>query len=275
MREVDDSVLAMINYLTHKLRTQSLNESDPFQCKPQEDNDRDSGTESDDEGDVVEELQKYMENRMHYKERKDQHQFVETLVAETGECKDTICELRRELYQISKTEVDRPLPEPIFDSAFPRDSDHNLEPHSSEDELGVINCTNNLVSRGRSSSTYPEKRKWSQANCPSFFENSGSSDDEIRDLLCFSAPVEFCASPPANIHKPNQSLSPPLKILHLTTANIPALELCSSSNTSSRKKHRQTLTNSNGRSNIHRPCLDFEKMQQPSGQKEDCHSSMR
>ncbi|XP_076306160.1 uncharacterized protein LOC143222896 isoform X2 [Tachypleus tridentatus] len=231
--------------------------------EPQEDSDKDSGTESDDERAEVE-LQRYMENRIHYKETKDQHRCVETFVAEMGEYRDAVCDGRLELSHISKTDVNSPLPEPILDSALPSNSDHNFDPHSSEEELEVINCTSNLVTRGSITTTYPEKRKWSQANYPNVFENSGSSDDEIQDLLCFSAPVEFCASPPANAYKPNQSLSPPLKMFHLATVNIPSFELCSvsSCNPSPRKKHRHTSTNRSGRSNIHRPCLDFEKMQQ-------------
>ncbi|CAN7999896.1 unnamed protein product, partial [Ixodes hexagonus] len=51
------------------------------------------------------------------------------------------------------TAVVSPSPVPL-DSALPSDSDHNLDPHSSEEELEVIN--------NRAGSA--EKRKWSQAN---------------------------------------------------------------------------------------------------------------
>ncbi|XP_023242724.1 uncharacterized protein LOC111640876 [Centruroides sculpturatus] len=47
----------MLRYLTHKLRTQSLNEGDPPHSKV--DDDHDSGTESDDEGGDVDEFEKF------------------------------------------------------------------------------------------------------------------------------------------------------------------------------------------------------------------------
>ncbi|XP_022241455.1 uncharacterized protein LOC106459147 isoform X1 [Limulus polyphemus] len=258
----------MIKYLTHKLRTQSLTESDHFQSKPQEDNDRDSGTESDDEGAEVKELQKYMENGIHHEVKRDRHRVVRSPPADTDEPGDTSSEGRQQLSRASKTDVDSPLPESILDSALPSDSDHNFDHHSSEEELEVINCTSSLITRGRSN-TYPEKRKWSQANCCSAAENSGSSDDEVRDLMCFSAPVEFCASPPANVHKPSQSLSPPPKVFHSAAANIPAFEVCSVSprNNSPKKIHRHAATNRVRRDNVQRPCLDFEKMQQKLAKK--------
>ncbi|KFM70903.1 hypothetical protein X975_12373, partial [Stegodyphus mimosarum] len=46
----------MLRYLTHKLKTQSLNEADSYPSK--NDDDHDSGTESDDEGADAEELEK-------------------------------------------------------------------------------------------------------------------------------------------------------------------------------------------------------------------------
>lgn len=166
------------------------------------------------------------------------------------------CNLERQrLSRNSKTD-ESPLPEAALDSALPSDSDHNFDHHSSEEELEVINCAS-VIHRERTCQ-YPEKRKWSQANRLSLGENSCSSDDELRDLMCISTPVEFCSSPPANVHKPSHSQSPPPKVFHSSAANIPPHELCS---VSPRKRHRHTPTVSSG-ANIQRPCLDFEKMQQ-------------
>lgn len=143
-----------------------------------------------------------------------------------------------------------------LDSALPSDSDPNLEAnHSSEEELEVINC---------GAARCPEKRKWSQANTGQQRRlaagSAASSDDEVRDLMCASAPVEFRASPPANVPKPSRSLSPPPKLFHHDA--IPPHELCALA--SPRKRHRRALlaAASTNPDAVHRPSLDFEKMQQ-------------
>lgn len=160
-------------------------------------------------------------------------------------------------------------------SALPSDSDpnHSEANHSSEEELEVINCC--------AAARCPEKRKWSQANTAAAGagkhrssqlqqHRSSASDDEVRDLMCASAPVEFRASPPANVPKPSRSLSPPPKLFHHDA--IPPHELCALS--SPRKRHRRALlaaaaaaaaasTNPPDAA-AHRPSLDFEKMQQVS-----------
>ncbi|XP_022241117.1 uncharacterized protein LOC106459034 isoform X2 [Limulus polyphemus] len=251
----------MIRHLTHKLRSQTLNESESFHSKPHADDERDSGTESDDEGAEAEELQKFMEN-VQMEGRKRKLRTGRSPRALMGEQVDTSREVQQQLLCASKTDMDSPLPEPALDSALPSDSDHNFDHHSSEEELEVINCGGNVITRNN---IYPEKRKWSQANRFSGGENSASSDDELRDVVCISTPVEFCASPPANVHKPSRSLSPPPKVFHSASANIPSFEVCSVSprNLSPRKKHRHMhASGGGGGANIQRPCLDFEKMQQ-------------
>ncbi|XP_076360556.1 uncharacterized protein LOC143252397 isoform X1 [Tachypleus tridentatus] len=242
----------MIRHLTHKLRSQTLNESDSFHSKPHTNEDSDSGTESDDEGEKKE-VQKYMENvQVEEKKRKLGTGKSPHAVTKHVDCS---CEGQHQVCCASKTDTESSL----LDSALPSDNDHNFDQHSSEEELEVINSAGNDIPRN---SMYPEKRKWSQANRLSCGEHSASSDDELQDVFCVSTPVEFCASPPANVHKPSRSLSPPPKVFHSASANIPSFEVCSVSprNTSPRKKHRQM--HAAGGANIQRPCLDFEKMQQ-------------
>lgn len=250
----------MLKYLTHKLRNQSLNESEAFST--QTDDDHDSGTESDDEGADIEELQKYMESIIHLDSKGNRSLRKSKNTSEVTESNNHVCpynKRRNQHSRASRTELESPLPEPALDSALPSDSDHNFDHHSSEEELEVINSSSVVHHRERITS-HPEKRKWSQANHHlSLGEYSGgSSDEEVRDLMCLSAPVEFRTSPPANVHKPSKCLSPPPKVFHSSVANIPPHELCS---VSPRKRHRRTPTAVAG-GPIQRPCLDFEKMQQ-------------
>lgn len=227
----------MLRYLTHKLKTQSLNEADSIPSK--NDDDHDSGTESDDEGADAEELEKYMDDSLH----------CDVSSAPSDRASST-------LDTITDTTEGGRCSGPL-DSALPSDSDPNLEAnHSSEEELEVINC---------GAARCPEKRKWSQANTgqqrrPPGPGSAASSDDEVRDLMCASAPVEFRASPPANVPKPSRSLSPPPKLFHHDA--IPPHELCALA--SPRKRHRRALlaAASTNPDAVHRPSLDFEKMQQ-------------
>lgn len=200
------------------------------------DDDHDSGTESDDEGADAEELEKYMDDSLHC----DVSSAPSDRASSTF---DTITDT---------TEGGRCSGGLPHDSALPSDSDPNLEAnHSSEEELEVINCAR-----------CPEKRKWSQANTTGQRRppGSASSDEEVRDLMCASAPVEFRASPPTNVPKPSRSLSPPPKLFHHDA--IPPHELCALA--SPRKRHRRALlaTASTNPDALHRPSLDFEKMQQ-------------
>ncbi|XP_054722606.1 uncharacterized protein LOC129232486 isoform X1 [Uloborus diversus] len=208
----------------------------------QNDDDHDSGTESDDEGADAEELEKYMDDSLHCdvsSAPSDRASSTLDTITDTTTEGGGACGAGAELESASPN---------LLDSALPSDSDPNLEHHSSEEELEVINsCTK-----------YPEKRKWSQV--ANIRLGSGSSDEEVRDLMCASAPVEFRASPPANVPKPSRSLSPPPKLFHHASNAIPPHELCS---VSPRKRHRRTLlTTTSTNVVVHRPSLDFEKMQQ-------------
>ena len=117
--------------------------------------------------------------------------------------------------------------------------------HSSEEELTGINCT------------FREKRTWSQANHCNSCEpySSGSSDEEVKDLLCSTQPVLFSSSPPKGVHRFSKTLSPRVFLARVSPG-------CTSS-VSPRKRHRQTLSNdvSDASTVIQRPCIDFEKMQ--------------
>jgi hypothetical protein len=199
-----------------------------FKAFYETDDDRDSGTESDDEGAEIEELQKYMESIIHLDSRQSEHrrgrrqQHLPQQVT-SGEEGDDPPRHRHHPHQHHRPRR-RPPANPrrspddaALDSALPSDSDHPFEHHSSEEELEVIN-----------SGSHPEKRKW-----------VGGADE-----LPVCCPVQFRTSPPAHAHKPGKCLR---------QADIPPHELCS---VSPRKRHRRTPTA------IQRPCLDFEKMQQ-------------
>lgn len=202
------------------------------------DDDRDSGTESDDEGAEIEELQKYMESIIHLDSsrhtdhRRSKRQPIPQQQVTTGDegggggqVPSPPRHHRPHHPHRRRTTSNR---SPALDSALPSDSDHNFDHHSSEEELEVINSLH----------PHPEKRKWNGSG-------GASGDEDEHEFLC--CPVEFRTSPPAHVHKPSKCLR---------QAHIPPHELCS---VSPRKRHRRTPTA------IQRPCLDFEKMQQVTG----------
>ena len=135
-------------------------------------------------------------------------------------------------------------------------SSTEFDRHSSEEELSIINFTNREL--------HSEKRKWSQANqCGSCNESSGSSDEEVRDLLSspivmkpiVMKPLNFSSSPPRGVQKLSRTLSPKLFLANVA----PTMRVCS---VSPRKRHRQSSsTDVSDATVIQRPCLDFEKMQ--------------
>ena len=125
-----------------------------------------------------------------------------------------------------------------IDSALPSDSDHAYDHHSSEEELEVINNSYQDVDdlqsdvllgddevRGPGSEN---KRKWSQVASNRLSVESTSSDevdDEVQGLLRpLSTPVEFCTSPPVDVHKPSRSQSPPPKLFFFSATSSPGIE---------------------------------------------------
>lgn len=152
----------MLKFLTHKLRTHSLNEDQPHQDKA--DDDHDSGTESDDENGDADDPESNSEQPC-ISPVVGQLLPLQTASAERSQGAETVTEHPRKLSMESEAERSRgcavsPFPlavgaagpsagvaaltacSPYFlDSALPSDSDHTYDHdhHSSEEELEVIN----------------------------------------------------------------------------------------------------------------------------------------
>ena len=131
-------------------------------------------------------------------------------------------------------------------------SSAEYDQHSSEEELSVIAGQGVMAA---AATTTAEKRKWSQIHrCSSCSDACGSSDEEVCDLLaCPSQPVAFSASPPKDVHKLSRTMSPHLFFSGMSAG---AVRVCA---VSPRKRHRHSDNDTS--TVIHRPCLDFEKMQ--------------
>lgn len=230
----------MLKYLTHKLRTQSINE-DNVQEKI---DGHDSGTESDGDLNHRDDMQEDME--LSSSSRHDTLSPTDTVGS-------------------SESPAFLGPPHLLYDQ------------HSSEEELEVINgvsVESEVDSPKRSNSTLIiENRKRSLAQ---------SSDDEVRNLLEHGqAPVNFRTSPPLEALKPNRghiqrattplvlksdrgigsiriscdspaismdvrSISPPAKFFHCAVS----------------PRRRPPRHTSQRLQRPHRPCLDFDKMQQ-------------
>ncbi|XP_047120559.1 uncharacterized protein LOC124803420 [Schistocerca piceifrons] len=192
----------MLKFLTHKLRTHSLNEDQPHQDKA--DDDHDSGTESDDENGEADDPESNSEQPC-ISPVLGQLVPLRSASVERSQGAETVAEHGRKLSMESEAERSSgsavsPFPSlapsvastsasagpsagvaaltacsPYFlDSALPSDSDHNYDHdhdhHSSEEELEVINscpaavapASTLLVTVRSGSVTVPEKRKWSQ-----------------------------------------------------------------------------------------------------------------
>lgn len=166
------------------------------------------------------------------------------------------------------------------------------DPHSSEEELEVINSTKDVRPERPLRATsvcLPEKRKWSQVgdsytrryspeneenmshygnlspSSPCFnkfhvddavhIEHSGSSDEEVHNLLdSMATPVQFRTTPPLEALKLGRKTPNNNKVRSLS----PPPKLLHYE-VSPRKRSRHTR-----HSHVQRPYLDFEKMQQVS-----------
>jgi hypothetical protein len=236
----------MLRYLTHKLRTQSLNEEQNFD-KAQDDHD--SGTESDDEsGDTNdfpgEHSTMEHEDELEWGESRSSAIFSLNSMGRprsTNSCEDGSSDM------MLGTNGGRDSASSQFescyniDSALPSDSDHAYDHHSSEEELEVINNSYQEVEDLQSDTLLlgddevrgpgsENKRKWSQvASNRLSVESTSSSDDEVQGLLRpVSTPVEFCTSPPVDAHKPSRSQSPPPKLFLFSAATEDGNEVSSS-----------------------------------------------
>ncbi|XP_064621662.1 uncharacterized protein LOC135484276 isoform X1 [Lineus longissimus] len=228
----------MLRFLTHKLRSQTLDEVQPFQ--PKVDDDRDSGTESDEENIELEEIERQIQqqNRINTSKSAMTEKGSSSVLVRKGFT--PLRPLNTKITELSDSDHDT--------SDFERQNS-DFERHSSEEELANINNTSGVKELN--------KRKWSQVNRHSFDDYYGSSDDEVWDLLSKPQPVSFSSSPPKGIQRIERiGRAPPEKF---RIANVTPLEVCA---VSPRKRHRQSSLSDSNETVIQRPCLDFEKMQQ-------------
>jgi len=283
--------MEMLKLLTQKFRQQSLNEVQPFQ--PAEVEDRDSGTESDEENAELQAIEEAMQGDQEDQENHHQGQQLQhgvVIIATSpfqspprSSSSPVSSMSKRPFSQLVNTTNTSPFQtlgqhadlnsphlinghySPQGSSDFERcsldyepTSSAEFDRHSSEEELSIINYNFN------NREIHSEKRKWSQANhCGSCNESSGSSDDEVRELLSsplimkpiVMKPLNFSSSPPRGVQKLSRTLSPKLFLAHVA----PMGRVCS---VSPRKRHRQSSsTDVSDATVIQRPCLDFEKMQ--------------
>lgn len=224
----------MLKFLTQKLKSQSLNEGRTFNpAQVIDDDDRDSGTESDENLDdeypygSKTSLNNGTIGTEEHKDHGDNtNANVESLGAKTHEISehnfDTVsCTSDYERHSLD------------FDRHSP-----------SDDELVTINKEN-----------VAEKRKWSQmTRC---CDSASSSDEEVKEFLLNPQPVLLSSSPPKGVQK---VLTLPRQVLaHMVPLSV--------STVSPRKRHRNNTTSDNqcetdSGTLTRRPCLDFEKMQQ-------------
>ncbi|XP_050513860.1 uncharacterized protein LOC114338545 isoform X3 [Diabrotica virgifera virgifera] len=242
----------MLKFLTHKLRTHSINE-DNYAGKADEDHD--SGTESDEE--------------------------IDAPVSGSASCSERVC-------NVSPADTGCSMESPAPDQHDAHSSEEELEVINSNSKMRRSTAPPRPLRAA--SVCLAEKRKWSQIGdaqnrrytpeneenmshysnlspspCSPFhikccsedgghhIEHSGSSDDEVHHFLYTRAtPVQFRTSPPLEAVKPERrsivtskgrSTSPPAKLLHYEDSPR------------KRTKHMK-------HAHIQRPYLDFEKMQQ-------------
>lgn len=205
-----------------------MNEVQPFTEK--EDDDHDSGTESDEENvdDLVED--EFNNNKLRRSQPipVNQHSSEWCSTHEISE---------HNLDRISCTS-DYNLDTISCTSDYERHS-LDFEHHSSEEELETIH--KEVVAEKR-------KRLHPHSHCDS------ASDEEVKELMLQPQPVNFSSSPP--------------KVVQCTIAHVTPVAVMT---ISSRKRHRQNTTSDSSMDSVHRPCLDFEKMQKNAVKKQCTH----
>ncbi|CAB3238876.1 unnamed protein product [Arctia plantaginis] len=246
----------MLKFLTHKLRTHSLNEESVSE-KVEE---RDSGTESDDEA-----------------ERTDSGDFCTDVIMKWNDVTDI--SMGGEACACVPTPP-RLLPDP--------EPDHLYDHHSSEEELEVINgapvgssgagsgtpgSTTAAESRRRGASSpppsAPEKRKWPaqpylDADQDELAARAPSSDDDDTKV---ETPVRFRTSPPLEALKPRRAGAGACACAGGLGAGGAAS--AGGASVSSERPGPERAPPSPRRRRMplppprrHRPALDFDKMQQ-------------
>lgn len=230
----------MLKFLTKKLKSQSLSEgNDNYNPEDADDEERDSGTESDENFD---DDNPYGSNSS-----------LNDLSLNNNNNSDSSS--KRPAVELPGTKTHE-ISEHNFDtvsctSDYERQS-LDFDRHSSEDELGTINKEN-----------VAEKRKWSQVHCSGCCDSSGSSDEEVREFLFDPQPVLLSSSPPKGVHR----VKVYTRFASQTQRQVLARMVPTVTSVSPRKRHRQNTTSDNVYDSdsgplTQRPCLDFEKMQQ-------------
>ncbi|KAG5895774.1 hypothetical protein JTB14_001622 [Gonioctena quinquepunctata] len=236
----------MLKFLTHKLKTQSINEENQA---VKADEDHDSGTESDEEVEAPE-LRLPVSDRVCSVSPADTGCSMES----PGPDQHDPHSSEEELEVInSNSRIEKP-PIPLRAASvclaekrkWSQVGDVQSRRYSPENEENISHFGN----LSPSSSCSPNLKSYGEEGV--HIEHSGSSDDEVHHLLNPRAtPVQFRTSPPLEAVKPERrcflhkggSMSPPPKLLHY--------EACP------RKRTKHTR-----HAHIQRPYLDFEKMQQ-------------
>lgn len=267
----------MIRFLSQKLKSQSLSEDEP-DIDSKLDEDRDSGTESDDEN-VDLELQdlELTRTKMDERNQHDTSSYGSLSPPLIGDSDTHWADNHPEEPEVSS----------ITSLSFTSTRDTgtttgmslcdltnltqtwDTDRHSSEDEL--ININNGVISAGNENDPLiSERGVVGSSSGLRICDSAGSSDDEVREFMLQPQPVMFACSPPPDARR----------IYHSSIPRSPALitEVISPLNiVSPRKRHRQTSTadlfdEDDAGLSIRRPCLDFEKMQKTIVKKQCTHS---
>lgn len=227
----------MLKFLTHKLRTHSINENNYAE---KENEDHDSGTESDDE---IDSSGPVMDERICNISPADTGCSMESPAPDNQQDAHSSEE---ELEVINNTKEER--------ASRPLRSAASLAEKRKWSQIG----SDSIPYTTRRCSPENEENMSHYGNlspCCKYNDDAvhveHSSDEEVHNLLaCLPTPVQFRTSPPLEAVKPggrtpynNRSLSPPQKLIH-----------CEVSSPRKRSKHTRHVP-------VQRPHLDFEKMQ--------------
>ncbi|KAH3847830.1 uncharacterized protein LOC127873721 [Dreissena polymorpha] len=243
----------MLKLLTKKLKSQSLSEgSDPYQHEDADDEERDSGTESDENfDDDLYGSHTSLDDLPH----KNNHNSNNNNTSNTDGIGDKTQDLDlpgAKTHEISEHNFDTVS----CTSDYERHS-LDFDRHSSEDELVNINKEN-----------VREKRKWSDMNVCGYCDSEDSSDDEVKEFLLNPQPVLLSASPPKGVQKVKVYSKSAGQTQRRVLAGMAPITVTSMS---PRKRHRLNKTSDKTSDDAYdsdsgpvtqRPCLDFEKMQQ-------------